>query len=132
VDAGFLERLLGQSRTWSGPCVVILDAAAAINTPGPDAIIVGGQKQYAPRVPTGRIPADAVILLKEEQALVVVEQQYHKDNTGQTRIKRQISVVDVNWVVGLEYTNTAPLKMLGLSEPPAIRENEYRPGMLVG
>jgi len=132
VDAGFLEQLIGQSRTWAGPCVVILDAAASINTPGPDSIIVGGQKNYAPRVPTGRLPADAVMLLKEDGVLIVVEQQYLKDNTGQTKVKRQLTVVDVNWVVGVEYANISPLKALGVPDPPAVRETEYRPGMLVG
>ena len=40
VDAGFLERLLGGSRVWAGPCTVILDAEAAVKTPGPDSIAV--------------------------------------------------------------------------------------------
>jgi hypothetical protein len=132
VDAGFLERLVGESRTWSGPCVVILDAAAAINTPGPDSIVVGGQKSYAPRVPTGRLAADAVMLLKEEEILLVVEQRNHKDNTGQTRVKRTLTVVDTMRVVGVEFENIAALNRLDVPEPPAVNESEYRPGMLVG
>jgi hypothetical protein len=41
-------------------------------------------------------------------------------------------VVDVAHVVGLEFDHVGPLKMLGISQPPAVRETEYRPGTLVG
>lgn len=132
MDAGFLERLLGPSHIWAGPCVVILDAAAAINTPGPDSVVAGGMKSYAPRVPTGRLCADAVMLLKEEEVLLVVEQRHHKDSTGQSHVKRTLTVVDALRVVGVEFENINPLKQLGLGEPPSVRETEYRPGMLVG
>ena len=55
MDAAFLERLLGGNRSWSGACVVILDAEASVKTPGPDSIATGGQKSYAPRVSSGRL-----------------------------------------------------------------------------
>jgi hypothetical protein len=132
VDAGFLEHLLGGSRTWSGPCVVILDADAAVRTPGPDSIVTGGQKSYAPRVSTGRLSADAVLLLKEEGVLLVVEQLRVKDHIGQTQLKQTLCVADAAHVVGIEYDHVGVLKVLGVPPPPPVRENEYRPGTLVG
>jgi hypothetical protein len=132
VDAGFLERLLGGDRTWSSPCTVIVAAEAAVRTPGPDSIVAGGQKSYAPRVSTGRLTADAVMLLKDEKVVLTVEQVRLKDNTGQTHVKRTLTVVDVSYVVGVEFEHVQALKVLGVGDPPAVRDNEYRPGMLVG
>jgi hypothetical protein len=132
VDAGFLERLLGGNRIWSGPCTVILDADAAVNTPGPDSIITGGQKSYAPRVSCGRMNADAVFLLKDEQVLLSVEEVRFKDATGQSRVKRTLAVLDLRHIVGVEFGNLHPLKALGVDEPPPIKELEYRPTTLVG
>lgn len=132
MDAGFLDRLLGGSRVWAGPCTVITDAEAAVKTPGPDSIVTGGQKAYAPRVSTGRLSADAVLLMREEKILLIVEQVRRKDNTGVTHVKQTLTLVDVAHVVGVEFDHVAPLKTLGIGEPPAVRESEYRPDMLVG
>lgn len=132
MDAGFLERLLGGSRAWAGPCVVIIDSASNIDVPGPDSIVTGGQKSYAPRVSTGRLVGDALLLLKEEGVLLVVEQHRHKDGTGQSHVKQKLSVLDVKHVVGLEFKDTTVLKALAVGPPPAVRDTEYRPGMLVG
>jgi len=132
VDAGLLERLLGGNRAWSGPCVVILDADARVQIPGTDSIISGGQKMYAPRVATGRIAADTVMLLPDERALVVVDRVWSKDHVGQTVVKQTMTVVNVDRVVGVEFDNIGPLKALGVQVPPAVRETEYRPGMMVG
>jgi hypothetical protein len=132
MDAGFLERLLSGSRTWSGPCVVITNASSDINVPGPDSVIAGGQRFYAPRVATGRLVADAVLLLKEDGVLLVVDQHRYKDGTGQTRLKQRLSIVGLQHVVGLEFDHVGALGILGIGDPPAVRDNEYRPGMLVG
>lgn len=132
MDAGFVERVLGGNRVWSGPCTVIIDANSAVEVPGPDNLITGGQKLYAPRVPTGRLAADSVILLKEEEVLIAVQQHLHKDSTGQSHVKQRLTLVDVLRVVGVEFEHTGPLKALGIGSPPPIRENEYRPGTLVG
>jgi hypothetical protein len=132
VDAGFLERLLGGSRTWSGPCTVILDADAAVSTPGPDTLITGGQKSYAPRVASGRMNADSVLLLKDERVLLATEEVRFKDATGQSRVKRTLAVVDVAHIIGLEFGNLAHLKLLGVGPPPELKEMEYRPSTLVG
>ena len=132
MDAGFLERLLGGSRTWSGPCTVILDADAAVSTPGPDTLITGGQKSYAPRVASGRMNADSVLLLKDERVLLATEEVRFKDATGQSRVKRTLAVVDVAHIIGLEFGNLAHLKLLGVGPPPELKEMEYRPSTLVG
>lgn len=132
MDASFLERLLGGSRSWAGPCTVILDAEAAVKTPGPDSIVTGGQKVYAPRVSSGRLQADAVLLLKEENALLAVEEVRFKDATGQARVKKTLTVMDVEHVVGLEFEHLKLLRVLGVAEPPAVAETEYRATTLVG
>jgi len=132
VDAGFLERLLGGNRTWSGACTVILDADAAVSTPGPDSIVTGGQKSYAPRVSCGRMTADCVLLMKEDQVLVAVEEVRFKDATGQSRVKKTLAIVDIRHVVGLEFGNINQLKVLGVDDPPAVKELEYRASTMVG
>ena len=132
MDAGFLDRLLGGSRRWAGPCTVILDAEAAVKTPGPDSVVAGGQKQYAPRVSTGRLTADAVMLLKEEGVLLITEQVRFKDNVGVSHTKQTLAVVGVGHVVGLEYDHINVLKTLNVPDPPPLQNTEFRPGVLVG
>ncbi len=132
MDAGFLERLLGGSRLWTGPCVVILDAAFNVDSTGPDSIVTGGQKAYAPRVPTGRLEADTVLLLKDEGVILAIEQHHQKDGMGQMRVKQRLTVVDVRHVVGFEFDGAEPLAVLGVGAPPPVRDSEYRPGTLVG
>ncbi len=132
MDAGLLERLLGGNRVWSGPCSVIVDAQAVVKTPGPDSIVTGGMKSYAPRVTTGRLVADSACLLREENAVLVVEQSKFKDASGVAHIKQQLTIVDVKHVVGLAFENIVALKLLGVEDPPVIDERDYRPGTLVG
>jgi len=132
VDAAFLDRLLGGSRRWAGPCIVVIDAAAAVKTPGPDSIVAGGQRAYAPRVSSGRLTADAVLLLREENALVILEQIRVKDTVGVSQTKHTVSVVDVGRVVGIEYDHTGVLKALNLPDPPPPRDTHFRPDTLVG
>ena len=132
MDAAFLDRLLGGSRRWAGPCTVVLDAAASVKTPGPDSIVAGGQRSYAPRVSSGRLNADAVLLLREEGVLVILEQLRVKDNVGVSHTKQTLAVVDVAHVVGLEYDHVGVLKALNLPDPPPPRDTTYRPETLVG
>jgi len=131
VNAVLVESLLGGDREWSGPCVVVLDAEASVKTPGPDSVVTGGQKSYAPRFSSGRIEADACYLLKDLSALVLVSQQTFKDSTGASHVRQTMVVADLAHVVALEFTKLTPLKRLGV-EAPVISEAEYRPGMLVG
>jgi hypothetical protein len=131
VNAVLIEKLLGGDREWSGPCVVVLDAEASVKTPGPDSVVTGGQKSYAPRFSSGRIEADACYLLKEHAALVLVSQQSFKDSTGAQHMRQTLVIADLAHVVALEFTKLTPLKRLGV-EAPVINEAEYRAGMLVG
>ena len=55
-----------------------------------------------------------------------------KDATGQSRVKKTLAVVDVRHIVGLEFDGLRQLKVLGVAEPPVVKETEYRPGTLVG
>ena len=61
-----------------------------------------------------------------------MEQANHRDAVGTTHVKQTLTVVDTAFVVGLEYDHVGALKLLGVGPPPAIRDTEYRPGMLVG
>ena len=131
MNAVLVEKLLGGDREWSGPCVVVLDAEASVKTPGPDSVVTGGQKSYAPRFSSGRIEADSCYLLKEHSALVLVSQQSFKDSTGAMHMRQTLVVADLAHVVALEFTKLTPLKRLGV-DAPVISEAEYRAGMLVG
>jgi hypothetical protein len=83
-------------------------------------------------VSSGRLTADTVFLLKDEGVLLAVEEVRFKDATGQSRVKKTLAVVDVRHIVGLEFDGLRQLKVLGVSEPPVVKETEYRPGTLVG
>ena len=131
MNVVLVEELLGGDREWSGPVVVVLDAEASVKTPGPDSVVTGGQKSYAPRFSSGRIEADSCYLLKEHSALAVVSQQSFKDSTGASHMRQTLVVADLAHVVALEFTKLTPLKRLGV-EAPVINESEYRAGMLVG
>lgn len=131
MDAVLLENLLGGDRSWSPACVVLLDAEAAVKTAGPDHIGGGGLKTYAPRYSTGRIEADTCCLLKQEHALAVLQQTSYRDSTGMDQVKRALLVVDLRFVVGLEFPHLNALKRLGLT-PPVLTDDQYRPGALVG
>jgi hypothetical protein len=102
VNAVLVEKLLGGDREWSGPCVVVLDAEASVKTPGPDSVVTGGQKSYAPRFSSGRIEADACYLYKELSALVLVSQQSYKDSTGAAHMRQTLVVADLAHVVALD------------------------------
>ena len=108
---------MGGDRTWSKPCVVILDAEAAVKSPGPDSIVSVGIKHYAPRYSTGRLEADACCLLKDQNGLIILQQVTLKDGTGQEHVKQTLVVVDLKYVAGLEYNHTHALKVLGVPAP---------------
>jgi hypothetical protein len=132
VDAGLLEKLLGGNRGWSPACTVVFDGDAAVKTPGPDNIMSGGMKSYAPRYATGRIEADSCYLLKEHSAMIVVQQAKYRDATGAEHIRQTMLVADIGHVMGIEFSQFTALQTLGVPQPPAVREGEYRPGTLVG
>jgi hypothetical protein len=120
MDAALLERLLGRDQQWQGPCVVVLDAAAAIQAHGADAIGAAGAKTYAPRLASGRVHADAVCYLAEAAALVMMQQQKSRGQSGEEAIKTTLTVADAAHVVALEFSDLSALVSLGLN-PPATR-----------
>ena len=132
MDAGLVERLLGGDRHWAGRCVVVLTAGASVQSAGPDTMLSGGIKHYAPRHASGRVEADAVCLLKDQRAVVVLQQHVHKDGTGMEHVRQTLLVADLAHVVGFEFPHAGPLRALGLTAPPIQDDGEYRPGALVG
>jgi hypothetical protein len=120
MDAALLGKLLGRDQHWQGPCTVILDADATIQTGGTDAIGAGSMKTYAPRMVSGRINVDFVCLLADGQALAMVQQQRTRQQTGEEAIKNTLTVADAAHVVAIEFADLGPLANLGLS-PPAPR-----------
>ncbi len=133
MNVGLLERLLGGDRVWSGPCAVVLDADAMLVSSGPDTILGGGIKSYAPRYSTGRLEADTCCLMKAEGALMLIARQTsHKDGTGAEQLRQTVTVADVTHVAAIEFAGNDVTKAVGLSTPPLSKRTEYRPGMLVG
>ena len=132
MDAGLVERLLGGDRRWAGRCVVVLAAGASVQSAGPDAMLSGGVKHYAPRQASGRVEADAVCLLRAENAVAVLQQHVHKDGTGMEHVRQTLLIADLAHVAGFEFPHSAPLRALGLVAPPLEDDGECRPGALVG
>ena len=131
MDIGLLIRLFGESRSWHPACTVIVAADASIKTPGPDHIMGGGNKVYAPRITSGRVTADAVCLLPDQRALLLIQRQRQKMTTGEESVQESVLILDTNQVVGVEFDNTRILRQLGLSAPLA-GERVYTPGSLMG
>lgn len=120
MDAGLLAKMFGQAQEWQGPCTIVLNAEASIQTVGNDSIQGGGAKVFAPRVISGRIIADSVCLLKDGSALVVMQQHKIRQATGEETFKQVLTVVDPKHVVAVEYPEAMPLTLqaLGVGMPP--------------
>jgi hypothetical protein len=117
MDVALLGKLLGRDQQWHGPCTVILDSDATIQTGGTDAIGAGSMKSYAPRMVSGRINADYVCLLADGQAVVMIQQQRTRQQTGEEAVKNTLTVADAAHVVAIEFPDLASLAGLGLSAP---------------
>jgi hypothetical protein len=117
MHPGLLTKYFGTDRQWRGPCVVILDAAAAIQSTGADSIVHSGAKVYAPRLISGRVAADAVCLLPDEAALLVVQSQRIRQATGEDLQQQTLTVVALQHVAGLEFADLGPLKAFGVAAP---------------
>jgi hypothetical protein len=120
MDAGLLAKVFGHSQEWQGPCTVVLDAEASIQTIGNDSIQGGGSKVFAPRCISGRVVADSVCLLKDGTALIVMQQHKIRQATGEETIKQLLTVVDPKCVVAVEFPDVMPmvLQTLGVGLPP--------------
>ncbi len=117
MHAGLLQRYFGTDRQWRGPCVVVLDADASIQTTGSDSILQSGMKSFAPRLISGRVAADAACLLPEESALLLVQAQRIRQATGEDQHQKTLLVVDLAHVAAIEFSNLDALRAFGVSEP---------------
>lgn len=118
MNAKLLGKYLGTDRRWGGPCVVIVAAKAAIQTTGSDSILQGGAKSYSPRLISGRVSADAVCLLPDENALLLVQTQRIRQATGEDQTQRTLIVVDLGHVAAVEFPDVEPLAAFGVGAPP--------------
>jgi hypothetical protein len=120
MQNGTLNKLFGSEKQWHGPCIIVVNAEAAIQSSGTDAIVNAGVKMFAPRLISGRVEADAVCYLPEEMALVAVQKTRIRQATGEDQFQQTVLIVDVAHVAAVEFANAKPLAALGLSEPPPV------------
>ncbi len=131
MDIGLLIRLFGESRAWHASCIVIVNADASVKTPGPDHIMGGGNKVYAPRITSGRVSADFVCLLPDQRALLLLQRTRQRQSTGEESMQECLSVIDISHIVAVEFDHTRILRQLGLVAPDQ-GDRQYAPGSLMG
>jgi hypothetical protein len=119
MDISVMKQMFGTEQVWQGPCTVILDAQASVQVAGQDALATGGIKAWAPRTISGRIAADAVCLLRDCSALVLLQQLRSKTATGEEVVKYTLTVANPPRVVAVEFTENVPhaLSLIGLALP---------------
>jgi hypothetical protein len=117
MDAALLQKLFGKDQRWHGPCTIVMNGEAALKTHGSDSIISGGVKMYAPRTVSGRVCADAVCLLEDCSAFLLVQQHKVRQDTGEESVKQFLIVADPAEVIAVEFVDTAALAILGLQAP---------------
>jgi hypothetical protein len=117
MNSALLVEIFGKDQSWHGPCTVITEGNAAVATQGTDSLMGGGIKQYAPRVISGRIMADAVCLLPENQALLILQQQKLRQSTGEEGVQQLLTVVDTSYVMAIEFPDAGTLALLGTTAP---------------
>ena len=120
MQNGTLNKLFGSQKQWHGPCTIVVDAEAAIQSSGTDAIVNAGVKMFAPRLISGRVEADSVCYMPEEMALVAVQKTRIRQATGEDQFQQTVLIVDVAHVAAVEFANAKSLTALGLSEPPPV------------
>lgn len=119
MNKALLGKIFGSDQRWFGPCTIVLDADATMQTSGVDSIVAGGVKSYAPRVVSGRISADAVCLVPgDASALVILQQQKTRGSSGEETVKQALIIADAVHVVAVEFSDLEPLASLGLTVPP--------------
>jgi hypothetical protein len=121
MNARLLAKFFGTDRQWQGPCVVVLDAEATIQATGADSIVQSGTKVYAPRLISGRVAADAVCLLADEEALLLVQAQRIRQATGEDHHQQTLTVVNLRHVAAVEFPDLKPLAAFGVAPPPQAR-----------
>ena len=117
MNAQLLSKLFGTDGKWRGPCTVIVDADANVQTIGSDSIVQGGLKTYSPRLITGRIVADSLQLLPEFGALLLIQKTVIRQQGEDDLIKTSLLVVDAGHVVAVEFAELEVLDRLGVRAP---------------
>jgi hypothetical protein len=118
MNTALLGKLFGSEQRWLGPCTIVLDADATVQTTGVDSIVGGGAKSYAPRLVSGRIAADSVCLVPgDASALVILQQQKTRGSSGEETVKQALIIADAAHVVAVEFPDMQPLTSLGLALP---------------
>jgi hypothetical protein len=117
MNAVLLGKIFGREQRWLGPCVVVMNAEAAVQALGTDSIIGGGAKSYAPRMVSGRIFADACCLTQDGTALIILQQQKFRASTGEEKIQQTLIIGDTANIVAVEFPDTNVLANLGLTAP---------------
>lgn len=119
MDIGLLKKLFGTDQQWHGACTVILDAESTVQAVGADALGAAGMKNWAPRTISGRITADAVCMLRDNTAIVLLQTNRTKTATGEEQVKHVMTLADPSHVVGIEYLDAVPqaLTAIGLAMP---------------
>jgi len=117
MNATLLAKLFGTDGRWSDACTVILDADANIQPTANDSIVQGGVKSFAPRLISGRIPADSVRFLPEHAALLLVQNVVIRQPTGDDTVKKTLLIVDASHVAAIEFAELAALSRLGITAP---------------
>jgi hypothetical protein len=117
MNSGLLATLCGNSGRWSGPCTLIVDADASVESVGNDSIVQGGQKSYSPRLITGRVVADAVRILPEQAALVAIRKHVIRKSSGEDQVDFTMLVVNMDHVAGVEFRDLRTLATLGIQPP---------------
>ncbi|MCX7701013.1 MAG: hypothetical protein N2039_09060 [Gemmataceae bacterium] len=117
MDVELLTQLFGTKGRWSGPCTVIIRADAHVQTIGNDAIVQGGVKTYSPRLITGRVPADHVMLLPDRSALLLIKRNIQRQATGEDQVQYTLQVVNTAHVAAVEFDRLDALQQLGVAAP---------------
>lgn len=117
MNAGLLSQYFGTDRQWRGPCIVILDADATIQSPGADAIIQSGAKVYAPRMISGRVNADHACFLPQHETLLLVQNQRIRQATGEDLHQQTLLLVDPDHIAAIEFADLSALDRLGVAKP---------------
>ena len=127
MDASLLMRLFGRDEAWKGPCTVIIAANATVQTVGHDSVASGGNRAYAPRVVSGRMPADSACLLRDGAALVLVQQFKVRQATGEDQTRQTMSLVATSQIAAIEFPDASALAAVGLPIP-VIKSSGSHPG----
>jgi hypothetical protein len=117
MDASLLTSLFGADGRWCGPCTVIVNADAHVQTIGSDAIVQGGVKAFSPRLITGRIPADNVAMMPGQRVLVLYRRVVQRQGSAEDRVQTTVHVIDTANVAAVEFDGVESLAKLGLKVP---------------